>query len=387
MTTGWKLAATTVAVALAAAACGDDEPAAAPATTAATATTAVATTAAPATTAAASDTTPGAAPNTTAAAAPAACGEPGFSSLDPSPLASTASVTISAAGMLEAFAPAFLAEATGEFEAENLDVEFVITQTAVQALATGEADASLSAPSLEMINAVRQGIELRWIAGNYTPDPDSVIGIYARADLLGEGPDWSKLAGTQVSLTNPAGLTLLTLDQRLREKGLSLGDVEVVRMAPADALIALENGALGAAWLNSPIHLEVADDPDYVFVGGQDPDFVGGGLVAGPGLLDGDRCEVITAILRAMERTIQTHLQPGYKDDPETIALLAETLQIPEEAVAGNEELLFTQRVPAGEMTEFQDALVDIGLLPEADRVPEDQLVDMSYLDGIDGAG
>ena len=98
---------------------------------------------------------------TTAPAAPAACGEPGYSTLDPQPLAEPTQITISAAGKLEAFAPAFLADATGEFEKENLEVEFVISQTAVQALATGEADASLSAPSLEMINAIRSGISMR----------------------------------------------------------------------------------------------------------------------------------------------------------------------------------------------------------------------------------
>jgi NitT/TauT family transport system substrate-binding protein len=382
----WTIPAIAVTLSLAAAACGgdDDDTAATAATTATT----VAESSAPTSDAAPGSTVGGSTETTTAGTEPAAdaeCGQPGFSSLEPKPLDERASVTISAAGKLEAFAPAFIADANGEFEKENIDVEFVITQTAVQALATGEADAALSAPSLEMINAIRQDVQLSWIAGNYYPDPESKIGLYARTDLVGAEPDWSKLAGQQVSLTNPAGLTLLTLNNRLTEKGVSLADVEVVRMAPADALIALENGALGAAWLNAPIHLEVADNPDYQFVGGQDADFVGGGLIAGPGLLE-QPCEVTVGLLRAMERTIQSTLAPGYKSDPATVTQLAEVLEIPEESITGNEELLFTQRIPDNEMGDFQDSLIEFGLMPEADRVPDDQLFDMSFLDSIDGA-
>jgi NitT/TauT family transport system substrate-binding protein len=303
--------------------------------------------------------------------------------LSPQPLAETGHLTIVVAAKLEFAAPLILADAFGEFEKENLDVTVEVTQTSMAAIAAGDVDGSWGAPGADMVNAVNSGLDIKWIAGNYVPSPGSLSGLWMRKDVVGDPPDINALAGTTTTNSQVGGVVTYFIDQLLQGSDVTIDQLAFEKLAPADTLAALVNGALDGAWLIDPLYRQVEDDPNMVFVGGAPLGEVGGGLLAGPTLLDPANAEATQALLRAMARTIDTYLQPGYKDDPDVVAALVEQSGLDEETIQSSGELLFTFAIAPDLITRMETTWDTLGLLESDGPLPEDQLVDRTFIDPL----
>ncbi len=365
------------AAVLAVAACGSsDDGGGASATTAAATTAAAPTTGAPETTAGGPATTGAAdAPTTAAASDPYA----------PKPLAKRAQVSIAYAAPLEYAAPIFLAQEFGEFEKENLDVKIEQTLDSLTLMSTGKLDASWGAPDAGMINAIASGIDVKWVAGNYVPDPASKSGLWMRAAVVGNPPDIAKMAGTTTTNSQVGGVVTYFIDRLLQGSGVTIKQLNFKKLSPGDTLAALQNGAIDGAWLLDPLYKQVENDPNMVFVGGPPLGEVGGGMIFSQRLLDPANKDVAVAFLRAIRRTMATHLAPGYKDDPEMVALLAKYGGIPEDQVKASSELDFDLTIADGLGTRMQATWDELGLLDKG-PLPEDKVVDRSFVEAVESS-
>lgn len=314
--------------------------------------------------------------------------DPDAGPLDPRPLTEKTKIVASTAAKLEYVAPMLLAEEYGEFDKENLDVDIQVTQTAQQAITTGQVDAAQTAPEASWINAINSGVNVRWVAGNYLPPENATSGLWVKKDKVGDPVDLTKVEGLKIAASQPPGAVVsYFIDQLLADTGLTVNDVEIVKLAPADTLIALENGSVDGAWLIDPLQNEVKDNDDFILAGGAPEDTVGGGLFFGDKMLDPDNKEAADAFIRAMARTIDEYLQPGYHDDEKVVADLAELGGVPEEAITGAEELRFDLEISEGLIEDMQKTWLTQDVLEVDEPLSDDQVVDRSFVESVQGDG
>ncbi len=304
------------------------------------------------------------------------------------PLEARATVKIATAARGEFIAPLLLAEANGEFERENLDVEIVDLPfaDAITQVQTGNLDATTGTPEAGFFNAVNGDIELTWVAGNFSP-PDAgdaevpQTGLWAHKDLFSdpEAPDLSELAGT--SFASGVGFTSITtypIAEAAEAAGLGLDDVEVVQIPTTEQVAALQNGAVESAWLVDPFWQEIAEDDDFTLVATQPAGEPLGGFFFGPRLVDEDP-EVGIAFTRAIIRTINTYLADDYQDDDEVVAAIAEQTGLPEEAIVDTPALDFDWEIRQGTTDRLQQAFIEQGTVDFASPIEESRVVDRTF--------
>jgi NitT/TauT family transport system substrate-binding protein len=143
----------------------------------------------------------------------------------------------------------------GEFDKENLDVELKVVPSAdafTQA-AEGGLDGVYSATNAGMVNAVKAGFDLRWVFGNYSPDPASKTGLWVSASH-GKPKSLKSLSGTKIaSVAGPGSIIDYPIHEALDKAGVKSSDVELSVLAPADIVTALENGSFKAGWVVDPL--------------------------------------------------------------------------------------------------------------------------------------
>lgn len=90
----------------------------------------------------------------------------------PRPLAKKRKLVV-ATGTLAAeyVAPLEVAVEKGEFKKEGLDVRLKVLPTpdGLPLLAKGDIDAQWAAPEAAVMNGIRGGFDIKWVAGNFTP--------------------------------------------------------------------------------------------------------------------------------------------------------------------------------------------------------------------------
>jgi NitT/TauT family transport system substrate-binding protein len=318
------------------------------------------------------------------------------SASDICPTADTSgTITIGMGSPLPVFAPMLLAEATDAFADAGLDVviEPIPSTESLPLIAQGKLDGQLTSWTSANFNAVNEGIDLKFIAPldnqAETPPGAPVAGFWARKDVVGdaENLDLSKLeGGVVVGPTGTRGISAMILQNALEEYGLGLDDVETgeVMQAP-DGLVALENGAVEVAWLSAPMEVEAAKNPDLVPVAGYAPGVTGTVLLAGPSLLD--RPEVGVRLLQVLSDVTEEYLQGDYREDPETVALLAEAEEMPEETIEAALPLTFDPTFDLDGVPEFleelQAFLKDQGDLEYDEALPVDDVIDSRFVDAL----
>ena len=320
--------------------------------------------------------------------------EPGYP--EPQPLAEPTTIRLTAATQGEYLAPVLLGNAFGEFEKENLTVEILQMPFAdgMAQLGAEQADAANGGPFASFMNGVGSGLELRYVLANYSAFAGGDVttpqsGLWVRRDAFSdpENPDLAELAGQHIANSLGSGtVAVYWMGAALEEAGISLADVTFDAIAPADQFQALEGGAVVGAYMLDPFWTQVAEYPDeYVLVAVQ-PGEPNGGIFFGPTLLE-DNPEAGHAFVRAYIRTINTYLQPGYHDDEDVIAALAEAIPVdPAQLLAGN-ELRFEWEIREGLMEELQRWFIELDS-QTVDVIPEDQLVDRSfYLEAVGAEG
>ena len=96
-------------------------------------------------------------------------------------------------------APLRLALAKGEFGKEGLDVRLKVLPTpeALPLLAKGDLDALWAAPEAAVVNGINGGFDIRWVAGNFSPAPQSKSGLWVRLKS-GESASSVSLEGSRM---------------------------------------------------------------------------------------------------------------------------------------------------------------------------------------------
>ncbi len=399
----WRIApvALSAAMLLVAAGCGDDddEPSstAAPATTQPGSTTATSDAPATSTGATSGSSAPGS--STPATDAPATDGP---NTPAPQPLAQPATIRVGFGNPGEFLFPLGLAIEMGEFAKENLTVEAVQTQppTLVPSLAQGDLDIIGLSVSALALNAINEGVPAVYLMNTHHGGTAADTGgIFVRKEnLTADGKlDPAKVDGMRVTI-GPSGLaniaTAIALRDLLASVDKSIADIELVNMAPnTDTLIALTQGALGAAQLLPPF----SDDPSVaeccVFLGDR---LSAAGRYITTAEAISDRSDVLEAFSRAMLRTIRTYLQGDYHADPEVAAALSKWTGAPVDTVtAGEAPYDFgTELINEVELVvEAQEFWIDAEaegwttpILNYKEPIPTEQVVDTSIIDAVNAS-
>jgi NitT/TauT family transport system substrate-binding protein len=316
----------------------------------------------------------------------ARCGE-GAPEADPLRRATTLRVAVRE--RTEAMAPLLVAEALGEFEAENLDVEIVEMDLAdaYAAMAAGDVDVVVGGVDAPFFDAVHDGLGARMVLGGAVArEPGDLeapqTGLWLRADLIDADGDWTNVEGTTVLVAGGTGASALyPMDGTLGQQELNLNSVDFVPAGSAVAADRLRAALVGGAWLPEPEATAVADDEALIQVstlpGSESVD----GTVFAPRLLDEDR-DVGLAYARAVIRTINTHLADGYGD--ESVTALAQALGVDAGDVTEGPAPLFDWEMRAGTTDRIQDSLVVVGGVGYERPMGESDVVDRTvYRDAV----
>ncbi|NGO77524.1 ABC transporter substrate-binding protein [Streptomyces sp. YC504] len=279
----------------------------------------------------------------------------------------------------EYVAPLQVAVQKGEFKKEGLDVELKVLPTpdALPLLAKGDIDAQWAAPEAAVMNGINGGFDIKWVAGNFSPDPESKSGLWVR---LKDGETATKvpMAGRKLgTMIGKGSVIAYPMSKALTQHGGGLDKVDFRQLGSADVLTALENGGVDSAWLLDPVWRKVDGKDEFAFLGGQPLGEPLGGALFGPNLLTEDK-DAGVAFLRAYVRTINTYFAGDYKSDPAFVTELAKLLKIDEAIVKSTPSLRMDWELRKGTTDRLQDAYAEAGVA-EGDRVPEDKAVDRSF--------
>lgn len=298
----------------------------------------------------------------------------------PKPLAAKTKLTVTAGALsAEYLGPLRMAIAKGEFLKENLDVELkqMPSSDANTLLAKGELDAVYSAPEAGMVNAAKQGFNVKWVLGNYSADPKSKTGVWARVKD-GQNPESIDLKGARfASLVGKTSIIMYPIETVLQKHNTKVTDLDFKQLDAQGVSQALENGGVEAAWLLDPVWKQFENKPGYAFLGGQPAGEPLGGMLYGPNLLEKNR-EAGTAFARALIRTINTYFAGDYKADPAFTAELATVLGSKPELLSAVPSLVTDWEIRQGTTDKAQKMFVE-GKVVEAPALTEDKLVDRSF--------
>ncbi|MDV9198416.1 ABC transporter substrate-binding protein [Streptomyces sp. Wh19] len=293
------------------------------------------------------------------------------------PLAKKRKITV-ATGTLSAeyVAPLQVAVAKGEFTKEGLDVELKVLPTpdALPLLAKGDVDAQWAAPEAAVMNGINGGFAIKWVAGNFSPDPTSKSGLWVRLKD-GESADHVEMAGRKLgTMIGKGSVIAYPMDTSLKKHGGGLDRISFQQLGSADVLTALQNGGVDSAWLLDPIWRKVDGDEKYAFLGGQPVGEPLGGLLFGPTLLNEDP-DAGVAFLRAYIRTVNTYFAGDYKSDPGFVTELAKLLKTDEATLRSTPSMRMDWEIRKGTTDRLQEAYAGSGVSKGA-SVPEAKAVD-----------
>ncbi len=315
--------------------------------------------------------------------------EPGFPA--PQPLDETETVVVSSAFRLEFNSPLLLAISQGEFEKENLEIEFVDVgySDAVPQMASGDIDVAVGGIEIALFNAGNLDLPVKVIMGNYYP-PDAgnydvpQTGLWCRRDAFSdpENPDLAEIPGLTWSSSVGKGsvsvyYSVSEIERQLGEE-IDISDTVIEGIRSADALTALQNNGVQCAVILDPLWLELADDDQYFLAASQTPGEPLGQYSFGSRMFENR--EVGLAFTRAFLRTINTYFQDDYHADDEVMALISEEIDQPVDQLRLVPSLVMDWEMREGTTTRVQELFIDTGTITDfAEPVSEDQLVDRSF--------
>lgn len=312
--------------------------------------------------------------------------------LEPQPLAEPATVKVVRSGLYEYFAPLELAQATGEFEKENIQIDFMTATPSdgLVMLAAGQADVLASSLSAGTINAMVDS-NIRMVAMGFSSSPESQAGMWVRSEVFVDPAtgeiDLTRMKGAKIgSATGVGSPTSLPISAALGKAGLSITDIEFVKLSSTDLIVALENGAIDAAWLSDPLWTQAVDNPDLTFAF-NDAGLAITGYLFGESLLD-ERREVGEAFVRALARASELYLQGDYHADEEVAAALAEALDVPLDILRRSPSNVFDPKLTLREdlAQQVQEIyLLTPDTLASPEPLPADRIFDRDFLEVVLG--
>ena len=304
---------------------------------------------------------------------PARC-RPG--SPPPQPLSEPRKLTI-ATGTLSAeyVAPLQVALDKGEFKKEGLDVELKVLPTpdALPLLAKGDIDALWAAPEAAVMNGIKGGFDIKWVAANFSPDPRSKSGLWVR---LKEGESASRvtMAGRRLgTMIGKGSVIAYPMEKALEQHGGGLADIRYQQLGSADVLTALRNGGVDSAWLLDPVWRKVDGRQGYAFLGGQPQGEPLGGMLYGRSLLQDD-LDAGVALLRAYIRTVNSYFASDYKQNATFVTYLSKLLKSDASILQSTPPLRMDWEIRSGTTTRLQSAYEAQGVA-EGTPLPESRTV------------
>jgi ABC-type nitrate/sulfonate/bicarbonate transport system substrate-binding protein len=274
-------------------------------------------------------------------------------------------IKIGMSSPLAVFAPLLLGIETKAFDRAGIDVEIqkIPSAESLPLVARGQLDAQMTSLSSAHFNTLKDGVDVRWIVPmddqQEIPAGTPVPGYWSRKDIVGSAtsPDLSKLKGGKVSTpTGGTGVSGLILNNALGKAGLGIKDVKLSSpLVGPDALSALANGAVSAAWISAPLEVEAAKNPDLVPIAGYPPGVTGTAVMAGRGLLD--RPEVAVKFVQVLSKVTAQYLKGDYRKNPETVRLLAAAEEVDKSTIEKSALLAFDPSFSMKGTEKFADDL------------------------------
>ena len=314
--------------------------------------------------------------------------------LAPQPLAERTRVQVGISSRVANFLPLFLADVLGEFDRENIDIEYVIqpaTETIVL-VANGDLDASMATVNAGVFNLLAAGTELKFVYPTSERAAESRSGIWVRNDLLGDdGFQPSDLVGATIaSNSGEAGLSsaYAMLQLLSEDPEIALGDVTWEQLSTPDGAQALMNGAVDGSQLSSPFW-QLAEESGCCEYIDYFPQWPSAYVAFGSTMLEND--ELAMAFLRPMARVVREHLQGEYWTDPDLATSLIEVLEIPADSLANavsdaqfDPDFGFDPDAAVA----VQDYYFALGeTLSYEEPLPADALFDLQYVEALRGGG
>lgn len=156
------------------------------------------------------------------------------------------------------YAPFFIAQEDGYFAAQGLDVEFIRmdkTTDAIPALVQGQLDIASGLMEVNMLNAIAQNGNIRYVGDKGFLDPNSCPNTtwVARKDLAESGAlnDLANIKDMKVAFS-PISSAEYALDMLLKDTGLSSADVQILDIPLPARLEGLGAGAVDIAAMSEP---------------------------------------------------------------------------------------------------------------------------------------
>ncbi len=155
------------------------------------------------------------------------------------------------------YAPFFLAEDKGYFDAAGVDVELIpkggTSGETYQLVSTGNVVAGGATWGAGLFNATKAGASLSVIASvSRVPESGKDPSPFVASTLSGV-TQVSELKGKKVGIPGDGGFGVYSVSLALATAGLTLEDVELVNVGPPETGPALANGSIDAAWTIEPI--------------------------------------------------------------------------------------------------------------------------------------
>lgn len=238
-----------------------------------------------------------------------------------------------------------VADELGYMADEGLELEYEFIQSSQDAnvlLAQGGLDVVTGSISAGFLNSIEQGLDVQVVSGmSHIGDTGAGTGppsgVYVRKELVdsGEVTSFEDMEGRKVSAPGGIGGAVSYLVGLYAEAGgLTLDDVEVESLGVADAVAAMESGAVDIAFLSAPFSTQAVESGLAVPFG-DIREVLGEARVLaclfGPTLLNENR-EAGEGFLRAIARAAD-RMEGDYREDPEIVTALSEGLDIDEEDV------------------------------------------------------
>jgi NitT/TauT family transport system substrate-binding protein len=291
-------------------------------------------------------------------------------------------------------APVLLAGELGEFEDENLAVEIVERDpaAAMSDLAVGRVDVVVGPLGGPFFDAVHDGTGARVVlAGVVARSPNRLsspqTGLWLRRSAVSNDRDLSGLQTQAVGVPGgAAGPALYPISHLVEQRNANTENMSVVDVSGDEAAEQLESGELAAAWLDGSSWLSVAGDGGYELVATLPATESIDGTVFSRRLTADDR-EVGLAYVRAVIRTINTHLSGDYESDDDVVAALARATDLDEDVITDTRPLLFDWEIRDGTVPRIEEVLIASGGVSYESAQPSEDLVDRTLAADAVGAG
>ena len=308
------------------------------------------------------------------------------------PLARRATVRVAIPERSEGVAPLLVADALAEFDAENLRVEIVDMPEAkaYAALVKGDLDAVVGGIDSPFLNTAIAGSGAKLVMGgplSRSPGDtaEAQAGLWATKAALPDLDDWSSITDHAVATTGgDTSSATYPIETIFGQQELSAASVAFVSTSPDEAVRRLEAGEVSLAWLPEPAAHDMVGNQSVQLVATLPASESIEGTVLAPRLLKQDR-PVGLAFVRAMIRTINTHLADGY--DRRARAVVAEAMDVPEKTLRRAPAPLYDWEIRQGTLTRIQRVYIELGSVTYERPLPEIGLVDRSLYEDAVGDG